>query len=338
MIAILIAGTIAFMVGLAGTPVVIGYFRQRGFGQPIRDEGPESHQSKAGTPTMGGISIVVGAVLAFAIAHLGSARLTTTGLLVLATFVVMAMVGLADDLIKLRMRRNLGLNKATKFIGQAVIAGLFAFLGPTIGGIPQNISLVGDLAVDVPRWVFFIWIFLLLTGFSNAVNLTDGLDGLAAGVTISATLCFLVVAYLAGRADLSGYLIIHHVQGAGELTVLLAALIGGCFGFLWFNGYPADVFMGDTGSMMIGGLLGTVALLIKQEFLLLIVGGVFVAEALSVIIQVGSYKLRKKRVFLMSPLHHHFERAGVPESRIIVRFWIMSALLALAGLATLKIR
>ncbi len=163
-------------------------------------------------------------------------------------------------------------------------------------------------------------------------------DGLAAGVTISVTICLAVVAYLTGRIDDSRYLIIPFVQGAGELTVILAALVGACFGFLWFNSHPAEMFMGDTGSMMLGGLLGSVALVIKQEILLLLVGGVFAAEAISVILQVGSYKLRKKRVFRMAPLHHHYEKCGIPESKIIARFWIVSALLALAGLVTLKIR
>ncbi|HNM45992.1 MAG TPA: phospho-N-acetylmuramoyl-pentapeptide-transferase, partial [Candidatus Sumerlaeota bacterium] len=204
---------------------------------------------------------------------------------------------------------------------------------------PQFLLFPFMKALMLPLGILYVaFVIFVLTGTSNAVNLTDGLDGLAAGVTISATLCFAVVAYLAGRPEAARYLIIPSVTGAGELTVLLAALTGACLGFLWFNSHPAQVFMGDTGSMMLGGLLGSVALLIKQEFLLIIVGGVFVAETVSVILQVGSYKLRQKRIFRMAPLHHHFERAGVPESKIITRFWIVSALLALVGLVTLKIR
>lgn len=338
---------------VAGKPM-IAWLRRLKVGQEIRDDQggdaislQEMHASKVGTPTMGGLLILGALALAALLFGNWSEPVFQIAFVMALGF---GAIGFVDDYRKVSRRNAAGLSGRAKLFFQGSLALAFAaaliWLYPNLAHY-EHTGAIGFDVISVPFFkdallylglLYIPFAILVLAGTSNAVNLTDGLDGLAAGVTISATLCFLVVAYLAGRADLSGYLIIHHVQGAGELTVLLAALIGGCFGFLWFNGYPADVFMGDTGSMMIGGLLGTVALLIKQEFLLLIVGGVFVAEALSVIIQVGSYKLRKKRVFLMSPLHHHFERAGVPESRIIVRFWIMSALLALAGLATLKIR
>lgn len=329
MIAILVAGTIAFLVALAGTPVVVGYFRQRGFGQPIRDEGPASHQAKAGTPTMGGISIVGGALLAFVVAHLGSARLTATGLLVLGTFVAMALVGLADDLIKLRMRRNLGLNKATKFGGQALIAGMFAYLGPEIGGLPQNISLVGDLAIDVPRWLFFIWVFLLLSGFSNAVNLTDGLDGLAAGSAALVFGAYTLIAFWQFRNaeayPLSG-------SEALNIAIIAAAAMTACAGFLWHNAPPARIFMGDTGSLALGGLMAAIAVATNTQLLLVLFGGLFIVETASVMIQVAVFRTTGNRVFRMAPIHHHFELKGWQEITIIVRFWIVAGIGVALGL------
>lgn len=349
-----LAMVVAFLFCIVAGGPMIAWLRRLKVAQEIRnDQGDDAislqqmHASKAGTPTMGGLLILGALTLAALLFGNWSEPVFQIAFAMALGF---GAIGFVDDYRKVSRRNAAGLSGKGKLLFQGLLALAFAsallWLYPGLATY-EHTGATGFSTISVPflketliyLGVLYIpFAILVLTGTSNAVNLTDGLDGLAAGVTISATLCFLVVAYLAGRVDLSSYLIIHHVRGAGELTILLAALIGGCFGFLWFNGYPAQVFMGDTGSMMIGGLLGTVALLVKQEFLLLIVGGVFVAEALSVIIQVSSYKLRKKRVFLMSPLHHHFERAGVPESHIIVRFWIMSALLALAGLATLKIR
>ncbi len=313
----------------------------------------EMHGHKGGTPSMGGalmMAAVAASVLVFNELDqpvVWMALLTTLGFCAL---------GFADDYLKVVKRNGHGLSSRAKLAGQVALGLAFAIVYTYV--FPQltsyeTVAAGGFVSVSGPDFLlvpffkdvlvhlglFYIpFAIVVLAATSNAVNLTDGLDGLAAGVTISATLCFALVAYLAGRTGDSSYLIIPHVRGAGELTVILAALTGACLGFLWFNSHPAEMFMGDTGSMMLGGLLGTVALLIKQEFLLLVVGGVFVIEALSVILQVGSYKLRRKRVFLMAPLHHHFERAGIPESKIITRFWIVSALLALVGLVTLKIR
>lgn len=309
----------------------------------------EMHSKKSGTPSMGGV-MILGGILS-AVILFGQLETPVLWIAVL-TMLGYCFIGFLDDYLKAVKKNSAGLSERAKLLLQGAFGMIFGAV--LVYGCPEVISYSSGSAEAsgpgfilipflkdalIPLGILYVpFAMLVLTATSNAVNLTDGLDGLAAGVTISATLCFALVSYLAGRTDASDYLIIPHVQGAGELTVLLAALCGACFGFLWFNAHPAQVFMGDTGSMMLGGLLGAVALLIKQEFLLLIVGGIFVAEAVSVILQVGSYKLRKKRIFRMAPLHHHFERGGVPESKIIARFWIVSALLALAGLVTLKIR
>ncbi len=329
MIAILLGGTIAFVIGLAGTPLAITWFRERGFGQPIRDEGPASHQAKAGTPTMGGAVIVSGAVVAFAIAHIGSAVWTATGLLVVGTFLAMAAVGFADDMIKLRMRRNLGLNKATKFVGQAIIAGLFAFLGPTIGGIPQNISLVGELVIEVSPWVFFIWMFLLLTGFSNAVNLTDGLDGLAAGAAALVFGAYTLIGFWQFR-NAEAYPLL--ASEALDIAILSAAAMTACAGFLWHNAPPARIFMGDTGSLALGGLLAAMAVATNTQLLLLLFGGLFVLETISVIVQVVVFRTTGRRALRMAPMHHHFELLGWQEITIIVRFWIIAGIGIALGL------
>ncbi len=326
----------------------IQYIRNDNGGDAISLQ--EMHETKAGTPSMGGL-LMFGAILASA--ALFSDWTQPVALLAIFMMAGFCAIGFADDYLKMVKKNADGLSVRKKLLAQCALGSAFAlvytygygglvsyevtgttgFAGPTFLLFPFFKNLVINLGL------FFVpFAVIVLMATSNAVNLTDGLDGLAAGVTVSVTLCFALVAYLTGRIDATEYLIIPHVRGAGELTVLLSALTGSCLGFLWFNSHPAEMFMGDTGSMMLGGLLGTVALLIKQEFLLLVVGGVFVAEAASVILQVGSYKLRRKRMFRMAPLHHHFERGGLPESKIIARFWIVSALLALAGLVTLKFR
>ncbi|CAN5408398.1 phospho-N-acetylmuramoyl-pentapeptide-transferase [soil metagenome] len=308
----------------------------------------EMHKHKGPVPTMGGV-LMLGGLLS-AVLLFGS---LTQPVLLLALFAAIGYggVGFVDDYLKVVKKNSGGLSARKKIVAQFLLGTIFAIVytyiyphlvsynadGATAGPTFLLVPFFKDVVVNLGIFYVPFAIFVLIS-MSNAVNLTDGLDGLAAGVTISSALCFALVAYLVGRESDSRYLLIPHVVGAGELTVLLAALCGACFGFLWFNSHPAQVFMGDTGSMMLGGLLGAVALLIKQEFLLVVVGGVFVAEALSVVLQVGSYKLRKKRIFRMAPLHHHFERGGVPESKIIARFYIVSALLALAGLVTLKLR
>jgi phospho-N-acetylmuramoyl-pentapeptide-transferase len=326
---LLLGGAVSLLVALVGTPLVIAYFHQRGFGQPIREELDQSHQAKAGTPTMGGTAIVIAAVLGYTIAHLGSAQVTAAGLVVLGTFVGMAMVGFADDFIKLRMGRNLGLNKTTKFTGQAVIAGLFAWLGPTYGGLPQNISVVGDIAIDVSWWVFFLWIFLLLTGASNAVNLTDGLDGLAAGSGVLVFGAYTLIAFWQFR-NFGDYPL--GVNGLLDIAIITAAVMAACAGFLWHNAPPARIFMGDTGSLALGGLLAAVAVATNTQLLLVLIGALYVLETLSVILQVAVFRTSGRRLFRMAPIHHHFELLGWQETTIIVRFWIVAGMGIAGGL------
>jgi phospho-N-acetylmuramoyl-pentapeptide-transferase len=313
----------------------------------------EMHALKAGTPTMGGLLMFASlAVSSLLFADLRSpifwiAMITTVGY---------CGIGFLDDYLKCVKKNNDGLSGRNKLLCQfavgIVFAILYAYVFPHLVEYTPSLK-ESEMTINGPGFLLFPFFkqFVLQMGIfyvpfaifvlmatSNGVNLTDGLDGLAAGVTIPVCLCFAVVAYFTGRIDASEYLIIPYVVGAGELTVLVAAVIGSCLGFLWFNSHPAEMFMGDTGSMMLGGLIGAVALLTKQEILLVVVGGIFVAETVSVILQVGSYKLRGKRIFRMAPIHHHFEKGGLKESKIIARFYIVAALLALLGLLMLKFR
>jgi phospho-N-acetylmuramoyl-pentapeptide-transferase len=329
-ISILIGGTLAMLIALAGTPLVVTYFRERGFGQSIRDDGPDHHQVKAGTPTMGGTAIVLAAAGGFVMAHVTEMRFTPAGGLVLFTFVGMAAVGFLDDFIKVRMRRNLGLNKTAKFTGQAVIAGVFAWFGPTYAGVPQNISVVGDIAWEIPAWAFAIWVFLLLSGFSNAVNLSDGLDGLAAGSGALVFGAYTLIGFWMFRNPLSYSAI--GSQEALEIAVLSGATLAACAGFLWFNAPPARIYMGDTGSLALGGLLAAVAMVTNTQLLLLVLGGMYVLETLSVIAQVVAFRVFKTRVLRMAPIHHHFELVGWAETTVVVRFWIIAGLGVTVGL------
>jgi len=330
-IPILTAGAVGLLVSLFGTPLVIRFFRTRGFGQPIREEGPESHQSKAGTPTMGGTAIVLAAVIGWVAAHgLPTLDLTPIGLLAVATFVGMALVGAADDWIKLRFRRNLGLNKTAKFTGQAVIAIAFATLGPAYAGLPRAVSLTGDLSVPLPTVVFVVWMFVLLSGVSNAVNLTDGLDGLAAGTSVLVFGSYTLVAFWQYRNP--GAFGLPTDLDPLDLAVLSSATMGACAGFLWHNAPPARIFMGDTGSLGLGGLLAAIAAATGTQLLLVFVGALFVAETVSVILQVLVFRTRGTRLFRMAPLHHHFELLGWQETTIIVRFWLLAGIGIAAGL------
>ncbi|MEQ8820844.1 MAG: phospho-N-acetylmuramoyl-pentapeptide-transferase [Sumerlaeia bacterium] len=344
----------AFLLCLLFGPWAIAGLRRLKFGQPVRDSQGENavslldmHASKVGTPTMGGLLMV--AAMLVAVLFFGDLR-SPALLLGLFAAVGYGAIGFADDWLKVSKKNFAGLSARGKLLAQGAIGLVFGAIcvylltgntvyehGQTGGGDLVALPFFKDAFFRLGI-LYLPFAAFVLMATSNAVNLTDGLDGLASGVTLTVALSLAVAAYLVGRVDASAYLLIPHVEGAGELSVLLAALSGACLGFLWFNAPPAKVFMGDTGSMMIGGLLGAVALLIKQEFLLVVAGGVFVAEALSVMIQVSSYKLRKKRVFLMSPLHHHYEKLGIAESQIIVRFWIISLLLSLAALSILKLR
>lgn len=323
---------ISFILG----PWLIDKLSRLQIGQSIRKVGPESHFKKEGTPTMGGTLILLAIVLPTLLwTDLSNVYVWVT-LLVTVGFGV---VGFFDDYRKVKSKSSDGLSASQKMLSLTLLAttaGIILYLYPpfqTTLAIPFFKGLLPDLGI------FYIpFAVLVIVGASNAVNLTDGLDGLAIGPTIIASGTYLLFAYLAGNARLSSYLQISSVQGAGELAVLCGAMVGAGLGFLWFNTYPAQVFMGDVGSLSLGGALGTIAVITKQEIVLVIVGGIFVVEALSVIFQVTSFRLCGRRIFRMAPLHHHFELKGWAEPKIIVRFWIISIILALVALSTLKLR
>ncbi len=345
------AGITAFLISLVFGNYVIRKLISLKFGQPIRSKEEvnklfELHGSKKGTPTMGGI-LIIGSIL---ISTLAWARPTNPFVwLVLFSAVFLGGIGFYDDWLKVTKKSSAGISSRLKFTLQCILAAIFTafFLtNPRISEMAQQLyipfskePLVFSLGLGT-----FIFYLLVIVGTSNAVNLTDGLDGLATGCTATVAATYAVVVYLAGNAKTAAYLQIPFVtfgdgiNTSAELAVLCCALLGACLGFLWWNAYPARVFMGDTGSLAIGGMLGAVAICCKQELLLVIVGGVFVIEAMSVILQVASFKLTGKRIIKMSPLHHHFELSGWKENTVIVRFWIMSVLFALLGLATLKLR
>jgi len=304
--------------------------------QVIRTDGPESHLQKEGTPTMGGVMILAAVV----IPTLLWADLTNHYVWVVMFITIgYGLIGFVDDYKKVVEKSPKGLSARQKMFWQVMLAaavGVFLFIKP---GFSEQLFFPFFKRFHPDLWIWFIpFVTLVIVGASNAVNLTDGLDGLAIGpVTINAA-TYMLFAYVAGHATLSAYLQIPRVVGAGELAIVCGAMVGAGLGFLWFNSYPAEVFMGDVGSLSLGGTLGTIAVLTKQEILLVIVGGVFVVEALSVIFQVGSYKFRGKRIFRMAPIHHHFELKGVAEPKIIVRFWIITIILALVAISTLKMR
>lgn len=334
--AIITALIVSFMVG----PSLIGMLRARqNGGQPIRADGPESHiLKKQGTPTMGGFLIL----LALSVSTLLWTDLSNVFVwTVLAVTIGFGIIGFIDDILKVRRRHSDGLPAAIKLLLQAIIAAGAAML--VMGAMREglNSALVvpffKNVLIDL-GWLFIPFAILVMVGSSNAVNLTDGLDGLAIVPVMIAVSVFAVIAYLVGNAIFANYLQLHNIPGSGELTVFCGALVGAGLGFLWFNAPPARVFMGDTGSLSLGGALGAVSVVTKHELVLVIVGGLFVLEAVSVIVQVISFKLTGRRVFRMAPLHHHFEKKGWAEATIVIRFWIIASILALAGLSTLKLR
>ena len=329
----------AVLLSLLLGPGFIRLLRRWSVGQSIRDVGPERHQVKAGTPTMGGVLILFSVLLP----TLLWANLTNPFVwLAIGVTLAFGVIGLMDDLLKLRFRRNLGLSAKVKFLLQITV-GLVA--GAIILLLPPDYGFAGTVAMPFfKRAVYDLGLFYLpfvaivLAGSSNAVNLTDGLDGLAIGATLIAAATYAIFTYIAGNSVVAGYLQVPYLRGVGEVAVFCAALVGASLGFLWFNSYPAEVFMGDVGSLAIGGAIGMVAVLSKQEIVLILVGGLFVIEALSVIVQVASFKMTGRRVLRMAPLHHHFELSGWAEPKIIVRFWIIAVLFALLSLSTLKLR
>ncbi len=333
--AVLTALLVAFVLG----PWLIGRLKSaQGSGQPIREDGPKGHLAKAGTPTMGGLLILIGVTVSVLL--WGDLSNHYVWIVLLVTF-GFGLVGFVDDYLKLTQRNPKGLNGRLKLVVEIVVAGAAAAWFVAVTDTPIDTGLAVPFFKDllVALGLFFVpFAILVIVGASNAVNLTDGLDGLAIGPVIIAALCFGFISYLAGNAIFADYLQIHHVPGAGELAVLCGALIGAGLGFLWFNAPPAMVFMGDTGSLAMGGSLGAIAVVTKHELVLAIIGGLFVLETVSVIVQVASFKLTGKRVFAMAPLHHHFEQKGWAEPTIVIRFWIIAIVLALIGLATLKLR
>lgn len=331
------AAVAAFLIVLVLAPLFIRTMRRLQIGQVVRDDGPASHLSKQGVPTMGGVLIlaaIIGSSLLWA-------RLDNIYVwLIMATTLFFGLIGGLDDFRKVTRRNSAGLSARGKLVlqfGGAAAVGLFIFFHPGFDG-HLSVPFLKNIRPDL-GWFYVIFAMIVIVGASNAVNLTDGLDGLATGPTVVSAAVYLVFSYIAGHIVIAEYLQVPYVAGSGELAVFCGAMVGACLGFLWFNAYPAQVFMGDVGSLSLGGALGTVAIIIKQEVLLAIVGGVFVMEALSVIMQVGYFKMTKgKRIFLMAPFHHHFEKKGWHETKVVVRFWIVSIILGFLAIATLKLR
>ena len=331
------ASLTAFLICFFIGPWVIRKLAMLQIGQYVRNDGPQTHLKKAGTPTMGGI-FIIGSVV---ISTLLWSNLTNKYVwIVLAVTIGFWGIGFVDDFLMQIKKQSKGLTVANKFILQGIVASMAGF---SVFLIPEfdtkvTIPFLKNLSPDL-GWGYIIFAGLVIVGTSNAVNLTDGLDGLAIGPAIIAFTTYMVFAYVAGHVKIADYLQINYVAGSGEVSVFCGAMAGAGLGFLWFNTYPAQVFMGDVGSLPIGAALGTVAVITKQEVLLVLVGGLFVMEALSVIFQVGFFKMTKgKRIFRMAPLHHHFELKGWPEPKVIVRFWIIAIALALISMSTLKIR
>jgi phospho-N-acetylmuramoyl-pentapeptide-transferase len=324
---------ICFLIG----PHLIRWLKSKKLGQPIREIGPD-HLSKAGTPTMGGLMVLIAVIVSTLLWSDLSNPFVWYAILVMGGY---GLIGFADDYLKLTKKNHKGLSSKIRLAGQALF-GLVATIG-IMHSLPENIStqlaipFLKDVYINL-GWLFIPWALLVMVGSANAVNLTDGLDGLAIVPVAIAAGSFGLISYLVGNAIYAGYLHISFVPGTGELAIICGALVGAAMGFLWFNAPPAAVFMGDTGSLSLGGVIGAMAVITKHELVLAIIGGLFVLETVSVIVQVASFKLTGKRVFAMAPLHHHFEKKGWSEPTIVIRFWIIAFILALIGLSTLKLR
>ncbi|MCS7025999.1 MAG: phospho-N-acetylmuramoyl-pentapeptide-transferase [Bryobacteraceae bacterium] len=348
------ASLTALLLGIVLGPWLIRKLREFQIGQYIREEGPSSHQKKAGTPTMGGLLIVISIVIPTLLWTNLRNPYVWIALFALLSF---GAIGFYDDVTKIRKMRNLGLTARHKFLLQVLAALLIGFfllilhargLYSTEINVPFFKHIRPDLLIDsllASSWTyplafifFFAFLVIIIVGSANGVNFADGLDGLAIGLMIISSGAMTVLAYTSGHAQFATYLDLARLPGAGELAVFCGAMTGASLAFLWYNAHPAEIFMGDVGSLSLGGALGTVAVLIKQEILLIFIGGVFVIETLSVILQVASYRLRGKRIFKMAPIHHHFEAMGWHESKVIVRFWVVGLVMALFALTTLKLR
>jgi phospho-N-acetylmuramoyl-pentapeptide-transferase len=334
------AGITALLLSFLLGPRLIRLLERRQIGQEIRPEGPQSHYAKKGTPSMGGILIIICTVVPTLVwGNLANIYVWVAVL----SMILFGLVGLIDDVLKVRKKQSLGLRPGQKIVLQVLLSTAIGLVFIWMGSRGEfNLSLSFPFLKQwIPRlgWFYLPWIVFILVGSSNAVNLADGLDGLAIGLTLISATALTALTYVAGHALWSQYLNIARVPLAAELTVFVGALAGACLGFLWYNCHPAQVFMGDVGALSLGGTMAVIALLIKQEFLLFAVAGVFILEALSVLLQVSYFKLSKgKRIFKMAPLHHHFELSGWPEGRVVIRFWILGIIFALASLSTLKLR
>ncbi len=330
------AGLTAFLICFLLGPWVIRKLGAMQVGQYIREEGPETHYKKAGTPTMGGTLIIFSITLS---SFLWCNLTNYYTWIVLLVTIGYGLIGFVDDYLMQIKKQSKGLNVRNKFVMQAILAIVTGFLIYSIPDFNTRITIPFYKISPDLGWGYILFAALVIVGASNAVNLTDGLDGLAIGPVIIAAVTYMVFAYVAGHIKIADYLQINYVAGSGEITIFCGTLAGAGLGFLWFNAYPAQIFMGDVGSLSMGAALGTLAVITKQEILLMLVGGLFVIEALSVIFQVGFFKMTKgRRIFKMAPLHHHFELKGWPEPKIIVRFWIIAIILALISISTLKLR
>ena len=335
MLAALTALAISFLIG----PIMIRKLTAYKIGQSVRDDGPQTHLIKAGTPTMGGALILVAIVLTTLLwADLSNRYIWV----VLLTTLGFGIIGWIDDYRKVVHRNPKGLSAGKKFFWQSIIAFTVAMYLAMTAELPEQTAMIvpffKEVAIPLGMAGFVVLTYFVIVGTSNAVNLTDGLDGLAIMPTVMVAGALAIFAYLTGNIKFAEYLHIPYVAGSGELIVICGSIIGAGLGFLWFNAYPAEVFMGDVGALALGAVLGVIAVIVRQEIVLFIMGGVFVMETVSVMLQVGSFKLRGKRVFRMAPIHHHYELKGWPETKVVIRFWIISFMLVLLGLTTLKIR
>jgi phospho-N-acetylmuramoyl-pentapeptide-transferase len=330
-IALFVSGGVSLIVALIATPLLIRQLVRRGIGQPIQEDGPQGHFTKAGTPTMGGLVIVSAAFLGWMAGHVRASaghlritqRFTTSGKVVMLSILGAGLVGLVDDWIKIRNNRNLGLNKRTKIAGQLIVAILFAVLAVNYAHVHTDISFLrlGDVGLHLDKWVWGVFAVLVMIGSSNAVNLTDGLDGLAAGSGAFAFSALIIIGFWTFRHPN-----IYHIDHPLDLALVAASMVGACAGFLWWNAAPAAIFMGDVGSLAIGAALAALCLTLNLDLLLPIIGGLFVVETVSVMVQVFSFRLFHRRIFRMAPIHHHFELKGWPETTVIIRFWILAAM------------
>jgi phospho-N-acetylmuramoyl-pentapeptide-transferase len=331
---ILVSAAVALLLSLLGTPVAIRVFRRWGWGQHIREDGPQGHLEKIGTPTMGGV-VIIGAMFAAYVAAKARTPFTTAGMAVLGVAIGLGVVGFIDDLIKVRHQRSLGLSVTTKFVGQAAVAVLFGLVAVNLSHVTTDLSFIRDTGLKLGL-AFYLWVFVMITASSNGVNLTDGLDGLASGSAALVLAAYVIIPFWEARHSCLPIPspACYPVKAVVSLDVAIvaAAALGAVAGFLWWNAAPAKIFMGDTGSLALGGLLAALAVMTDTQMLLLVLGGLFALETTSVVMQVAAFKLTGRRVFRMAPLHHHFELLGWPEFTVIVRFWILAGLAVAFGL------